>query len=44
MAKLNNENFISKAAPEVLEKEKNKQQNFEQTIQKLRVNLEQLVG
>ncbi|HAP36569.1 MAG TPA: hypothetical protein DCQ28_11755 [Bacteroidetes bacterium] len=44
MAKLNNENFVSKAAPEVLDKEKNKQQNFEQTIQKLKVNLEQLVG
>ncbi len=42
MAKLNNNNFISKAAVEVLEKEKNKQQNFEQTIQKLKVNLSQL--
>jgi valyl-tRNA synthetase len=44
MAKLNNENFVGKAAPDVIEKEKNKQQNFEQTIQKLKVNLEQLVG
>lgn len=44
MAKLNNENFVSKAAAEVLDKEKNKQQNFEQTIQKLKANLEQLVG
>ena len=42
MAKLNNDNFVSKAAVEVLEKEKNKQQNFEQTIQKLKVNLSQL--
>ncbi len=44
MAKLNNDNFVGKAAPDVIEKEKNKQQNFEQTIQKLKVNLEQLVG
>ena len=44
MAKLNNESFVSKAAPDVIEKEKNKQQNFESTIQKLKSNLEQLVG
>ena len=44
VAKLSNENFVSKAAPDVIEKEKNKQQNFENTIQKLRSNLEQLVG
>ncbi|MFZ4619676.1 MAG: valine--tRNA ligase [Bacteroidota bacterium] len=43
MAKLSNQNFVGKAAPEIIEKEKNKQQNFEQTIQKLKVNLEQLV-
>jgi valyl-tRNA synthetase len=44
MAKLNNQNFVGKAAPDIIEKEKNKQQNFEQTIQKLKANLEQLVG
>ncbi|MFA6457567.1 MAG: valine--tRNA ligase, partial [Bacteroidota bacterium] len=44
MAKLDNQNFVSKAAADIIEKEKNKQQNFEQTIQKLRANLEQLVG
>ncbi|MFA5832506.1 MAG: valine--tRNA ligase [Bacteroidota bacterium] len=44
MAKLNNQNFVGKAAPEVIEKEKNKQQNFQETIDKLKVNLEQLVG
>ncbi len=44
MAKLNNDNFVSKAAPDIIDKEKNKQQNFEQTIQKLRSNLEQLAG
>ncbi len=44
MAKLGNENFVGKASPEIIEKEKNKQQNFEQTIQKLKANLEQLVG
>jgi valyl-tRNA synthetase len=44
LAKLNNQNFVGKAAPEIIEKEKNKQQNFEQTIQKLKANLEQLIG
>jgi valyl-tRNA synthetase len=44
LAKLNNQNFVGKAAPDVIEKEKNKQQNFEQTIMKLKANLEQLVG
>ena len=44
MAKLSNQNFVGKAAPDIIEKEKNKQQNFEQTIQKLKANLEQLVG
>ncbi|MFA6468095.1 MAG: valine--tRNA ligase [Bacteroidota bacterium] len=44
MAKLNNDSFVNKAAAEIIEKEKNKQQNFEQTIQKLKTNLEQLVG
>ena len=44
MGKLNNQAFVSKAAPEIIEKEKNKQQNFEQTIQKLKANLDQLIG
>ncbi len=43
MAKLNNQSFVGKAAPEIIEKEKNKQQNFEQTINKLRTSLEQLI-
>jgi valyl-tRNA synthetase len=44
MAKLNNDNFVKKAAAEIIEKEKSKQQNFEQTIKKLKTSLEQLVG
>lgn len=42
-AKLSNQNFVSKAPPEVIEKEKSKQQNFELTLKKLKNNLEQLV-
>lgn len=44
MAKLNNQNFVGKAPPEVIEKEKSKQQNFQDAINKLKVNLEQLIG
>lgn len=44
LAKLNNQNFVGKAPPDVIEKEKSKQQNFEQTIQKLKANVEQLIG
>ncbi|MBI2428258.1 MAG: valine--tRNA ligase [Ignavibacteriales bacterium] len=44
VAKLSNQNFVGKAPADVIDKEKSKQQNFEQTIQKLKVNLEQLIG
>ena len=44
LSKLNNDNFVKKAAAGIIEKEKSKQQNFEQTIKKLKINLEQLVG
>ncbi len=44
VAKLSNQNFVGKAPAEVIEKEKSKQQNFEQTIVKLKANLEQLIG
>jgi valyl-tRNA synthetase len=44
MAKLDNQSFVGKAPPDVIERERSKQQNFEQTIQKLKVNLEHLVG
>ncbi|MEW6061002.1 MAG: class I tRNA ligase family protein, partial [Bacteroidota bacterium] len=43
-AKLSNQNFVSKAPPEVIDKEKSKQQNFELTLKKLKNNLEQLGG
>ncbi len=44
MAKLTNQSFVGKAPADVIEKEKSKQQNFQQTIEKLKINLEQLVG
>jgi valyl-tRNA synthetase len=44
MAKLNNENFVGKAPQDVLNKERSKKQNFEETLAKLKANLEQLVG
>jgi valyl-tRNA synthetase len=43
-AKLTNDNFVGKAPADVIEKERSKEQNFEQTIQKLQTNLEQLIG
>ena len=43
-AKLTNESFVGKAPADVIEKERSKEQNFEQTIQKLKTNLEQLIG
>ncbi|KAB2925009.1 MAG: valine--tRNA ligase [Bacteroidetes bacterium] len=42
-AKLTNEKFVGKAPADVIEKERSKQKNFEETIAKLRNNLEQLV-
>ncbi len=44
MAKLNNQSFVGKAPADVIGKEKSKQLNFQQTIEKLKINLEQLVG
>jgi valyl-tRNA synthetase len=41
--KLGNESFVSKAPADVLEKERSKRQNFEQTLDKLKANLEQLI-
>jgi valyl-tRNA synthetase len=41
-AKLNNVNFADKAPAEIIQKEKDKRENFLQTLQKLRANLEQL--
>jgi valyl-tRNA synthetase len=43
-AKLTNESFVGKAPADVIEKERSKEQNFEQTIRKLQTNLEQLIG
>ena len=40
--KLTNRDFIDKAPKEVVEKEKKKKQDFEQSLQKLQVHLEQL--
>jgi valyl-tRNA synthetase len=41
-AKLENPNFSGKAPAEVIQKEKDKQENFRQTIEKLRASLGQL--
>ncbi len=41
-AKLNNTNFSDKAPAEIIQKEKDKRTNFQETLQKLRANLEQL--
>ncbi|MDE3057211.1 MAG: valine--tRNA ligase [Bacteroidota bacterium] len=43
-AKLNNANFADKAPAEIIQKEKDKRENFQQTLQKLRTNLEQLTA
>ena len=42
MSKLDNPNFAGKAPADVIQKEKDKQENFQQTIDKLRTSLEQL--
>ncbi|MBW7889059.1 MAG: valine--tRNA ligase, partial [Bacteroidetes bacterium] len=44
LAKLQNENFVSKAPKDILEKEQSKKQNFQQTLEKLKSNLAQLAG
>jgi valyl-tRNA synthetase len=41
-AKLENPNFAGKAPADVIEKEKDKQKNFQETINKLKTSLEQL--
>ena len=42
LAKLDNPNFAGKAPAEVIQKEKDKQESFQQTIVKLRTSLDQL--
>ena len=42
LTKLDNPNFAGKAPADVIEKEKDKQENFQQTISKLKASLEQL--
>jgi valyl-tRNA synthetase len=42
LAKLDNPNFTGKAPADVIQKEKDKQENFQQTILKLKTSLEQL--
>ncbi|HTY10084.1 MAG TPA: valine--tRNA ligase [Bacteroidota bacterium] len=42
LAKLDNPNFAGKAPGDVIQKEKDKQENFERTLVKLKANLDQL--
>ena len=42
LAKLDNPNFAGKAPADVIQKEKDKQENFQQTLLKLKTSLEQL--
>lgn len=44
LAKLQNESFVAKAPEDVLKKEQAKQQNFQQTVDKLKANLAQLTA
>ncbi len=43
-AKLTNENFISRAPAEVIEKERSKVENYREALERLRKNLAQLGG
>ncbi len=42
--KLSNENFLNKAPAEIIEKEKNKKSNYELTLDKIKKNLDILLG